>query len=132
MEGPAEIQRIRVWRSRLATTDLRIDPAGVPPPWPITPRTREHADVLLARRDHGLLTVAWLRRIRVRRGSSARPPSWEVSAPSTGNFVLVADQIAHNVPRYPKRTKSRETNPSCRYGAFGIGLWLRLHVRTGE
>jgi hypothetical protein len=31
MEGPAEIQRIRVWRSRLATTDLRIDPAGVPP-----------------------------------------------------------------------------------------------------
>ena len=45
MEGPAEIQRIRVWRSCLAAIDLRIDPAGVP----LQYSTPEHCDVLLDR-----------------------------------------------------------------------------------
>jgi hypothetical protein len=42
VEGPAEIQRIRVWGSRLATTDLRIDPAGVSH----HAHAQEHSDML--------------------------------------------------------------------------------------
>jgi len=42
-EGPAEIQRIRVWRSRLATTDLRIDPAGASPSLPSSTYAQDHS-----------------------------------------------------------------------------------------
>lgn len=47
MEGPAEIQRIRVWRSCLAATDLRIDPAGVPPSLTDHSHAQEHIAMLL-------------------------------------------------------------------------------------